>query len=519
MRAILASRRARSNRFEEEGVKFASPNGSVLGDGSIFEPWELNYALTHLPASETLYLRGGTYEGVYIASAGGSDESERRTVRSFPGEWAVIDSGISSGQGGLNITGDYWTIRDLELTNSSLDSRVLEESIPYDSTLRGSGLRISGNACNQINLLIHDNGNGIAWSEQAIGGLSYGIIVWNNGWAGSSNMRGHGHGWYIQNNGDNGEVKRVENVVSTNSGGCTLRIGAQNGRVDNCEVVKSSFANSSAPAAMTHLFNDGYRSADIEHGSGEFSYENLTLDKVRIYELSNSYSGGIRNNYADNGPSTGLVITNCDLRPGAVDGILKSTHNTNVIISNNIAHGDGVGPSNEMLAFAQTTMPAGEWNNNSYYSMNGVYGFNFTGAGGAKTFPEWQTLTGYDLNSTYTPNTYPPDAIYVEPNLHEEGRSHITVFNSRALADAVPVDLSGTGLESGDNYYIFNAMNPFGPAIASGVYGGNPVDIPMEESVAGSPANPVADLPPGPSTFPHFGVFIVRKYPTMQRSA
>lgn len=519
MRAILASRRARASRFEEEGVKFASPNGSVLGDGSIFDPWELNYALTHLPAAYTLYLRGGTYEGVYTANASGVNETERRIVRSFPGEWAVIDSGLAAGQGGLNVTGDYWTVQDLELMNSNVNSRVLENTVPYDSTLRGSGLRISGSACNQVNLLIHDNGNGIAWWEQAVGGLSYGNIVWNNGWAGSSNMRGHGHGWYVQNNGDNGEVKRIENVISTNSGGCTLRIGAQNGRVDNCEVVKSSFANSSAPAAMTHLFNDEYRSPDVEHGSGEFAYENLVVDKVRIFELPNSYSSGIRNNYANAGPSAGLVLTNCDLRPGAVDGILKSTYNTQVTIRDNIVHGDGIGPSNEILAFAQTTMPVGVWDYNSYYSMNGTYGFNFTGAGGPKTFSEWQLLTGYDTHSTFAPGSYPPDAVYVEPNLHEDGRSHVTVFNSIALAATVQADLSNTGLQSGDTYYIFNAMNPLAGVITTGTYDGNPVAIPMQDDTAGTPADPVADLPPGPSTFPHFGVFIVRKYPTMQRSA
>jgi hypothetical protein len=517
MRAILASRRARSQRYEEANVRFASPGGSVLGDGSIFDPWELGYAFSHLPAGNTLYLRGGTYEGGFTINSSGVSEAERRTVRSFPGEWAVIESSNAT-TSPLTVSGDFWTIQDLEVTNSNAQSRVLEASVPYDNNYRSAGLYINGKNCNQINLLIHDNGNGIGWWTQAEGGLSYGNIVWNNGWAGSSSMRGHGHGWYVQNDAADGGVKRIENVISTNSCGSTIKLGAQNGHVDNCEVVNSTLANSGATAAMTHLFDDTYRIPEIEQGSGEYPYVNFLLDHTRVYEPSGSVGGGVRNNYADVGPSTGLVVTNCNLRPGAVDGVLKSASTADVMIQNNIVHGDGVGISNEILAFAQTTLPVGTWDNNNYSSMNGPYYFNFTGAGGWKSFAEWQSLTGYDLNSTYTPNSYPPDVVYVEPNTYEAGRSHVTVYNSIAQSSSVSADLSGTGLNTGDTYYVFNAMNPLAGPIASGAYSGGSVNIPMNDGAAGTPADPVGDLPAGVSAFPHFGVFIVRRYATMRSS-
>src|SRR5262245_6556818 len=68
--------------------------GDDRKDGSEKAPWKtVNHALRQLSAGDTLYLRGGTYaENVYCAVAGTADKPI--TIRSFPGEQAVIDVGI-----------------------------------------------------------------------------------------------------------------------------------------------------------------------------------------------------------------------------------------------------------------------------------------------------------------------------------------------------------------------------------------------------------------------------------------
>ena len=62
--------------------------------GTQSAPWRtVNYAVQHVPAGGTVYLRGGVYyENVYIART--ATASGPITLRSFPGELAVIDGGI-----------------------------------------------------------------------------------------------------------------------------------------------------------------------------------------------------------------------------------------------------------------------------------------------------------------------------------------------------------------------------------------------------------------------------------------
>jgi hypothetical protein len=69
-------------------------NGSSSGNGSINNPWNLRTALNQ-PASvqpgSTIYLRGGTYTGTFTSSLAGTAAAPI-VVRSYPGEWARIDS-------------------------------------------------------------------------------------------------------------------------------------------------------------------------------------------------------------------------------------------------------------------------------------------------------------------------------------------------------------------------------------------------------------------------------------------
>lgn len=63
-------------------------------EGSLEKPWRtINHALKQLKAGDTLYLRGGVYyDNVYCAVAGKKDAPI--TLRSYPGELAIIDGGL-----------------------------------------------------------------------------------------------------------------------------------------------------------------------------------------------------------------------------------------------------------------------------------------------------------------------------------------------------------------------------------------------------------------------------------------
>ena len=74
---------------------FVDPvKGNDANDGGRDHPWKtINHSLTQLSAGDTLYLRGGSYfENVYCAVKGQPEKPI--TIRSYPGETAVIDGGL-----------------------------------------------------------------------------------------------------------------------------------------------------------------------------------------------------------------------------------------------------------------------------------------------------------------------------------------------------------------------------------------------------------------------------------------
>src|ERR1017187_2552640 len=82
--------------LEAEGAEFiVAPDGGPGGTGSTPSPWSLATALAQ-PATvhpgDTIWLRGGTYPGKYVSYLTGTSTAPI-VVRSYPGEWAKIDSG------------------------------------------------------------------------------------------------------------------------------------------------------------------------------------------------------------------------------------------------------------------------------------------------------------------------------------------------------------------------------------------------------------------------------------------
>src|SRR5262249_47485016 len=68
-----------------------------------------------------------------------------------------------------------------------------------------------------INLVIHDNSQGVSWWTPSHGGELHGCLIYDNGWAGTD--RGHGHAIYTQNaEGD----KTISDCIMTGGYGYTL---------------------------------------------------------------------------------------------------------------------------------------------------------------------------------------------------------------------------------------------------------------------------------------------------------
>lgn len=152
-------------------------------------------------------------------------------------------------------------------------------------------------------------------------------------------------------------------------------------------------------------------------------------------------------------------------------------------------------------------------------SQNAVVRNNYFACGSFFNNPVNMTLSGNTFGygttnldrSPYPSNTYLDGArptgtkVFVRPNAYEPGRANITVFNW-SLSGSVDVNVSSV-LPAGSSYEVRNAQNFFGPPVASGVYNGGTIRLPM----AGlSVAAPVGWSTP-PPTGPEFNAFVLLK--------
>jgi hypothetical protein len=117
-------------------------------------------------------------------------------------------------------------------------------------------------------------------------------------------------------------------------------------------------------------------------------------------------------------------------------------------------------------------------------------------------------------NNQYVTATPTGFAVAVRPNQYEPGRAHIVVYNwdHRPAAD---VDLSAV-LGRGDPYDIYDVQNLSGRPLASGVFSGTPVTIPLDTAgpvmqPTGVTARAVAHTPM------EFAVFLVTPAPRANR--
>ncbi|MDP6542443.1 MAG: right-handed parallel beta-helix repeat-containing protein [Phycisphaerae bacterium] len=220
---------------------YVSTGGKVDGDGSVKRAWDLASALggrKEIRPGDTVWIGGGTYKfgdrklgsaGYEVKLVGA--KGKPIVVRGVAGKRVTIDGGLS-----VRAPSDYLWIRDLEIVVSENlpggPSRVLSEggSHPKSYARPWGGLNVyTGRECKFINLVIHDNAQGISWWKGSTDSEVYGCIVYDNGWKGPD--RGHGHAIYTQNAEG---VKTISDCIMTGGYGQTMHAyGSKRAWVDN----------------------------------------------------------------------------------------------------------------------------------------------------------------------------------------------------------------------------------------------------------------------------------------------
>ena len=176
-------------------IYYADDTGIGSGDCPIGAPCTLSRGLTMLSAGDTLYLREGTYQQVVSFSTNGTSEN-RIIISGYTGETATIDGNNTYPTGGgtcwdnlVTISGDYVTLKDLYITNSTEICASISgdysnvENVSIDGCGE-TGIVASGESNIFDGVTQTDNGNryggGCATWGAAIGTLGSNTIIRNS---------------------------------------------------------------------------------------------------------------------------------------------------------------------------------------------------------------------------------------------------------------------------------------------------------------------------------------------------
>lgn len=212
-RTIIASIFFVSSAFAQDW--YASPEGKSSGAGIEAAPWDIASALNgskKITPGDTLWLKSGTYKLPDRKPANAGFEVKLAGTKEKP---IVIRAELNQRvniDGGLRVVAPanaIW-IRDIEIALSEPTKEVAKPNIPMEEMGRPwGGLEIlSGKDCKYINLVIHNNAQGMGFWSGASDSEVYGCIIYDNGWKGPD--RGHGHCIYTQNKDG---VKTISNCI------------------------------------------------------------------------------------------------------------------------------------------------------------------------------------------------------------------------------------------------------------------------------------------------------------------
>ncbi len=499
---------------------YVSPSGSSSGNGSIGSPWDIVTAFqqpSSVKPGDTIWLRAGKYgdgtSGAVLASNLVGTASAPIVVRAYPGERAIIDAWLQVGccdQAPNPSKGAYTWFWGVEFASYNPD-RSSGTSGPPEWAHQANHAAVDTWApgTKLINCIVHDTSMGIEMWDEATNSDAYGNLVYNVGGYGTD--RGHGHGFYLQNEAPS--VKHIfDNITFNNFGNGFQIYGSGSAYVQNFDVEGNVSFNNGTLALGSNTANGtasaGPRTDNMLFAEGNGGPKGMVLKNNYLYHTPDADDGYSELGYLWTPRANDLVATG-NYFMGGIEAADVYRWDS-VVFQNNVVYSKHNTESN--LIYRDDQDPHSyQWNNNQYYGsgrwviMPGCDGFPCNNSTGYD-FAGWKAATGLDANSTFTPGAPTGVWTFVRPNTYEPGRANIVIYNWD-LRSNVQVDLSNSGIKTGDTYQIRDGENFFGAPVASGTYNGQPVTIPMTGLQVALPFGVVPN--PQPHTAPQFGVFIL----------
>lgn len=476
-------------------VWYVSPRGISMNKGTAAEPWDLATALGDGPGQadvrpgDLIWLTAGRYTGTFVSTIKGTAQ-EPIIVRAMPGARVIIDKAAANiaKQPALKVKGPWVWFWGIEVMNSSTDRRRNSPYSGKDQPWRGSGVDIYAPNVKLINMIFHDNGQGI-WDKEDMTEV-HGSLFFYNG----NNKREHG--LYIGNS--SGTKYITDNIVFAQGG---------------YGILAHSDSHSSSQKGL-HIegnisFNNGMLTAD-DQKTGNLQVGGVTgVSAERVVVMSNyiynsptnaaNKNHGVRMGYED--------MLNRDVK--LLDNYIVSETPLRLLWWENIQfQGNTIFSSGESV---ELKVPRGlnsfgyRWDFNTYFA-EGATGPKFANDSGVHAFSPWRRSTGLDRNSQVIAARPSGLEVFVRPNRYEAGRANIVVFNWD-LRDQVEVDVSNV-LTAGTQFEIRDAQNYFGEPVLRGIYRGGALQLPTRLSKVAAPIGNVERVPA--HTAPQFLVFVIQ---------
>jgi hypothetical protein len=320
-------------------------------------------------------------------------------------------------------------------------------------------------------MIVHDTGTGIDCWKTAKNSETYGCIIYHigNNLLNGTNLEGHGHGMYLQN--DTFGTKLIHNNIIFNTYGYGIKVWqtTTTTALGNFDIQRNIVFNSGAASenlgglgnnSRTHNFfvvangeNNPVRNTVIKHN---YTYADQTMPRPSVNAFGLNY--GVLNMTLDSN------VLMCQTRLG---------HNNTPIFDASVKGNQVIG------------------------GIPSIYGYYLWGF----------TQDDYPQNN-FMPTIPTSGKNYIVfPNKYESDRAHIAIYNWDN-SNSVTVNISNTGLQNGDQYELINTLDYYNDVITKTYDGSGTITIPMIGHTAvqaiGSKQKPII-------SFPTFGAFLLRK--------
>jgi hypothetical protein len=269
---------------------------------------------------DVIWIAGGTYRhsnrsvgamGFEVRLAGA--ESQPIHVLARKGQRVTVDGGLNV----LEPATHLW-MSGLEIIvseNSTMPRRIEEPgSHPKSANRPWGGLNVySGTNCKFINLIIHDNAQGVSWWSGSRESELHGCIIYDNGWEAPD--RGHGHAIYTQNATG---MKTISDCIMSGGHGYSVHAyGSSKADVDNyllegnvCYRAGTFLIGGGKPSRRIKVLNNFISDASMQLGySAPFNEDCDVQDNVIV-------NGSlVIKNFREVVNERNLVLANADSRP------------------------------------------------------------------------------------------------------------------------------------------------------------------------------------------------------------